>query len=408
MVAKGGVRWLFWGAVVLLLLGYVFYQRLPKPLAVRTEQAVRAPIERTVANTRVGSVKACERSRLSPAIGGQIAKLYVEEGQEVAAGEVLLELWNEDRKALLQQARAMLVFAERERERVCITARSDKREARRLDSLLARKLASEEQADLAQSRAAASEVACSSAAAKLDEAKATVAVAEAALAQTVLKAPFAGIVAEVSGEVGEFSTPSPPGVATPPAIDLLTNDCHYVSAPIDEVDAAEVRLGMPVRITMDAYKGQVFQGRVRRVAAYVQDFEKQARTVDVEAAFDRDALVVQASVASPIGTPVTDSVYADKLPPPQNLIAGYSADIEVILATKERVLRIPTEALLDGNRVWLLRDGVVEEANLEIGIGNWRYTEVVSGLQEGDQVIVAPGRDDIVAGVEAVADKSSP
>lgn len=374
-------RWGLWGCVAFALVAGVYYLRLPKPLEVSTVLVDRALIERTVANTRVGTVKACERSRLSPAIGGQVAKLYVKEGQQVAKDQLLLELWNEDRKARLQKDKATVVFARRERQRVCITAESDKREARRLNRLLALKLASEEEADQAQSRADASSVACESAAAKQDEADAAVAVARASLEQTYLKAPFAGIVAEVTGEVGEYTTPSPPGVATPPAIDLLTNDCHYISAPIDEVDAALVKVGMPVRITLDAYKGQVFAGLVRRVGAYVQEFEKQARTVDVEVTFDETAKSVK----------------------PADLIAGYSADIEVILATKADALRIPTEALLSDGQVFTLEGDLVVANVVQTGLSNWRHTEVVSGLAEGAEVIIALGRQDIVPGATAVS-----
>ena len=70
--------------------------------------------------------------------------------------------------------------------------------------------------------------------------------------RTVLVAPFDGTVAKIVGEVGEYSTPSPPGVATPPAIDLIDESCLYVKAPMDEVDAPKIKVGQPVRITLDA------------------------------------------------------------------------------------------------------------------------------------------------------------
>ena len=73
--------------------------------------------------------------------------------------------------------------------------------------------------------------------------------------RTVLVAPFDGTVAKIVGEVGEYSTPSPPGVPTPPAIDLIDESCLYVTAPMDEVDAPKMRAGQPVRITLDALPG---------------------------------------------------------------------------------------------------------------------------------------------------------
>src|SRR5690606_40372374 len=53
-------------------------------------------VEALVANTRSGTVRACNRSRLSLAMGGQVSKLHVDQGDKVAGGALLLELWNED------------------------------------------------------------------------------------------------------------------------------------------------------------------------------------------------------------------------------------------------------------------------------------------------------------------------
>ena len=82
----------------------------------------------------------------------------------------------------------------------------------------------------------------------------------------VLRAPFDGVVADISGELGEYATPSPPGILTLPAIDLIDDSCMFVSAPIDEVDAASIKVGQQGRITLDAIKGKTFrrQGQAHR------------------------------------------------------------------------------------------------------------------------------------------------
>jgi HlyD family secretion protein len=181
----------------------------------------------------------------------------------------------------------------------------------------------------------------------------------ASLARTQLRAPFAGIVAEVNGEIGEFVTPSPVGIPTPPAIDLVDTSCLYISAPIDEVDAPAIRVGMPARITMDAFPDQIFTGHVRRVAPYVLDLEKQARTVEVEAEIDM-------------------------IPAGQTLLPGYSADVEIILAEHEATLRIPTQAITDGHVLVLGDDGILQERSISTGIGNWEYIEILAGLKAGE------------------------
>jgi HlyD family secretion protein len=202
-------------------------------------------------------------------------------------------------------------------------------------------------------------------------------VALASLDRTRLTAPFAGIVAEINGEVGEFVTPSPVGIPTPPAIDLVDINCLYASAPIDEVDAPGIRVDMPAKISLDAFPKRKFDGKVRRVAPYVREVEKQARTVDVEVDF-----------ADPEDT--------------RKMLPGYSADIEVILDERKNVVRVPTEAILEGNKVLVLTaDGLLEEREIETGLSNWEFTEVLKGLKAGDKVVVSVDRDGVENGARA-------
>jgi HlyD family secretion protein len=183
-------------------------------------------------------------------------------------------------------------------------------------------------------------------------------------------------VAEVNGELGEIVTPSPVGIPTLPVIDLIDFGCIYVLAPIDEVDAPSVKVGLPARITLDAFPNHPFDAKVHRIAPYVQDKEKQARTVDVEVYFART-----------IGE--------------QNLMPGYSADAEIILARRDNVLRVPTETLFENNHVYVYHDdGTVEKRQIETGIGNWSFTEVTGGLKEGDRIVTSIGIEGLADGVQ--------
>lgn len=372
-------RWAAWILISAAMVALFWWQTRPEPISVTVVTVERGLVERTVANTRAGTVKACKRAKLSLPVGGQIALLPVQEGEHVEANTVLMSLWNKDLQAKEQQARMATDSARLEQNAVCIRARNLVREADRLSRLSKQRLVSVERVDQARTAAAAAEASCAAAESREQAAKVALTVAQAELEKTFLRAPFAGIVAEVTGEVGEFATPSPPGIATPPAIDLLTDDCHYVVAPIDEVDAGELALKLPVRISFDAYPDQHFPGQLRRIAPYVLDLEKQARTVEVEVDF----------------TPTPD------IP----LFAGYSADVEIVLQNRPDTLRIPTEALLEREFVLIYRAGEpLRKQPIRAGISNWRYTEVLEGLSEGDQVVTSLGRDQVKAGAEAVAD----
>jgi len=369
-------------AVVALLAAAAWYLTRAKPVAVAVALADVGRVENTVANTRAGSVMPCRRAKLAPPAGGRIERLNVTEGDRVSPGQVLLTLWNDDLTARERMSREQLQTAKAHVREVCELAKASARDARRARDLRERNFVSQEAVERADADASAKQASCDSAGTQVAEAEARIQASRADTDRTVLRAPFAGIVAEVNGELGEYLTPSPPGIPTLPAVDLIDDSCLYVSAPIDEVDAAQLKVGMTGRVTLDAYRGQHFAGRVRRIAPYVLAVEKQARTVEVEVEFDRPG----------------DA---------KHLLVGYSADIEIVVTGHDNVVRIPTPALMPGNRVLVLSSGgVLEERKIETSLANWEFTEVKAGLSGGDRVVTSLEREGVKAGARAVAEKA--
>ncbi|MBL8489758.1 MAG: efflux RND transporter periplasmic adaptor subunit [Rhodocyclaceae bacterium] len=369
--------------VALLVAGFLWATK-PKPVAVILAAVEEGRVETTVANTRAGSVTACRRAKVAPNSGGRIARLPVKEGDRVVAGALLLELWNDDLAARERLSREQLGTARARVMEVCQIARAAASEARQARQLRDKGFISEEKVVRSEAEAASRQASCDSAGAQVREAEARIAASRADTERTVLRAPFAGIVAEINGELGEYLTPSPPGIPTLPAIDLIDDSCLYVTAPIDEVDAAQLQVGMKGRITLDAYRGRHFAGHVRRIAPYVLALEKQARTVEVEVEFEEAG----------------DS---------KHLLVGYSADIEVVVESRQKVLRIPTAALMPGNRVLVLgADDKLEERKLDTGLANWEFTEVKSGLRAGDKVVTSLDREGLKPGVRAVEEAARP
>ncbi len=381
-------RLMRWMVAVVLVAGvavFVWQKTRSKPVEVVVKPVERGKVEKTVANTRAGTIEACRRTKLSPSIGGQIARLPVHEGDHVEKGTLLLEIWNEDLAAQLLLAEREATLADRQARATCLSAGEAERQAARAKKLFADRVESEEQTDRVVTQAASLAAQCDAASASVKMSAARIEVARANLSKTRLIAPFSGVVAKIEGELNEYVTPSPVGVQTPPAVDLIENDCFYVSAPIDEVDAAEVRVGMTVRISLDAFKDRRFAGTVRRISPYVLDIEKQARTVEIETSFsDPDAF--------------------------KELLAGYSADVEIIIATRDDTLRIPTEAVLDGKRVFVYDPDTkkIHQRTIATGLANWVSTEVVSGLAEGQSVVTNVDKPGLADGVAAVLAEEQP
>ena len=370
--------------IPLLLVGGFFayraYFRL-KPIVVAVKAADVGTVEATVANTRAGSVKARWRAELAPAVGGRIATLKVRKGDEVEAGQLLLALWNKDLEAERDLAEEQAKVAEATAMETCLLAEFTDRQAKRQTELRKNRSTPESTYDEAVATAASKKAACRAAQAQRAASLARIDVAAAMIERTIVTAPFAGIVAEVNGEIGEFITPSPPGIATLPVVDLINMDSLYVAAPIDEIDAAQIRPGMDTRITLDAYPKKVFTGRTRSVSPYVVELAKQARTVEIEVEFLE---------------PVKDV----------RLLVGYSADVEIILQSRSRVVRIPSESLQKDGHVYVLNPATrrLEHRKATVGLSNWQFTEVREGVAAGEQVVITIDREGLADGVPAVID----
>lgn len=364
-------------ALVALLRMTVF---APDPIEVRVAEVVRGPVQSTITNSKAGTVEARRRSRIAAEIGGRVVEVRYREGARVKAGEILVRLAEESLRAKLEQAKEGVPVAAARLEDACLRRDRAKRELARTERLAEKNVASEDRLDALRYGFDSARVACEAAKAELAQARASLRAAESELAKSAIVAPFEGVVAEVNVEVGEWVTPSPPLLTSPAVIDLIDPTSIYVSAPMDEVDAGAIRPGLPVRVSVDSRAGESFAGHVARVAPYVLDTEAQNRTLEIEVSID-DAKVAE------------------------SLLPGTSADAEVILEMRPDVLRIPASALLRSEQVLVLEDGVLVERPVGLGLRNWQYAEVTSGVAEGDLVVIALDAKEIVAGARARAEE---
>lgn len=373
---RHSLRWFIILLLILLAGVFVWYKMRPKEIEVSVVQVTRGTVEKIVANTRAGTLNACRKANLSPATGGQISVLTVDEGDVVKEGQLLLELWNNDLKAQAALAGKEIMASEAKAAVSRLQAEIASREAERMQKLIQDNAISDQDADKIITEAKVRQAAYDAAVTEVAASRARVSVIKANLERTMLVAPFDGIIAKINGELNEYVTPSPPGIPTPPTIELLDTSCFYVVAPIDEVDAAAVKVNMEARVIMDAFGDKHFPARVRRIDPYVLDLEKQARTVDVEVEF-------------------TNSEDGE------NFLAGYSADVEIIIAVEEDVLRIPTQALLDNSLVYVYQphDQRLHEKSVRTGLSNWDYTQVTEGLQEGESIVISTDRPGLEDGV---------
>jgi len=377
-------KWRFRALVAIGIIGVPFLLQVtvfaPEPIPVRTTLVTRGVIDSTVTNSKAGTVRARQRAHLSTEIGGRIVEITHREGDVVAQGELLLLLNDSTLRAQENQALESIRAADAHYQEMCITRDKARREYDRKRQLADQNIVSEDLLDQLQHVYQAASAGCDAADAERQRVRASRAGAAADLDKVSIHAPFAGVIAEVDAEVGEWVTPSAAGV-----VDLINRESLYISAPMDEIDSGRIDLGLAVRVTVDSRPDETFLGKVTRIAPYVLDIEAQNRTVEIEVELDDPEISI-------------------------SLLPGTSADVEVILQTLENAPRIPTSALFQNDRVLVVEDGKLVEREIETGLRNWDYVEIVSGLEEGEVVVTSLDRAEVEAGqaVEVIQNDDEP
>ena len=198
----------------------------------------------------------------------------------------------------------------------------------------------------------------------VDNANSAVATAKTNLDGAVLTAPAAGIVASIANQVGEFVS----GGTTNNAFMVLTNTQSLVlHGTIGESDVAKLKLGQVANLTVDALSGQRMTGKVTSLDP-VATIQQGVPVYGIDIAIDVPSSAVK---------------------------AGMSASASVILASKQNVLTVPNTVIrtINGQRgVQVLKDGEIVDTVVTFGLSNDTVTEVVSGLNENDVVVIPQSR----------------
>jgi len=365
---RPAVRWsLIAGAVVVAGVALRATVFRDAGIEVETARVSRGAVEDAVTNSEAGTVRARERARLAPALGGRVIAIPKREGATFRAGELLVQLDADAARLRRDLARRDLEAARHAVAQARAAAALARRDWDRVAALEPQGLVSAGELDAARARRDEAEAALRAAEAREASARSALELADHALRDLRVVAPFDGVVSQRFVEVGETLAPGQP------ALEVLNPRRLYVSAPLDEMDIARVRVGLPARVTLDPYPGRAWQGTVSRVAPFVNDVVQQNRTLEIEVELALDP--------------------AGPLPKP-----GTSADVEVILDRHDGVLRVPTFAVIEGRRVLVVQNGRAVARDVEVGLRNWEWTEIARGVREGEIVVTSLDRAGVKPG----------
>jgi HlyD family secretion protein len=348
---------LVWGILSVLIIAMLFLVLGEKPILVKTVELKRGELRVIVNATTTSTIKSETEVTLSAQRTGRVIKLPVNEGDLVKAGELIakLDLSEEAVQAenVFAQSKATYVESENNLDRI--------------KELFEKGMVAQQDFDAARR---AYEIARAQYEASADDVKVKG-------EYSVIRAPFDGVVAKKYTEVGELLLPGKQIVT------IVNPDRIYVLATIDEVDVGRLRIDQPVMISVDAFPGEKFSGAIKRISPIVSGGKLETRTADVWIYFNKK--------------------YA-KIKP------GMSADVEILVSTLPSVLSVPSQAVIDRDgkkQVFVARGKNIKPgANvvatltpIETGETNWSFTQVTSGLSEGEFVITTPEVDGLKDGV---------
>jgi len=334
---------------------------------VKTVSVQRGAVELIVPSVQAGTVKSARQVGLRPVIAGRVSRIHVKRGDRVQAGAALVELESDSMDARVRLARANLLVGQSAQRAAEIRRDAARKLLERNRKLAEKGMLAEGGLERFETEFQASEEAVASTEANLVQLRAALDVAQSALDETRLRAPFGGLVAEVHAELGDAANPATP------LLELVDDSALRVEASIDEADVGKLALGQPVRVVTDAFPGEPFQGKLVYISPLVLRDLRQNRQLTVEVELDATAA---------------------------RLKVGMSADLEIIVERRDEVLYVHTSAVMrlgEAQRVYAVRGGRARLVTFTAGVGNWERTEVQSGLQEGERVVInleAPGLAD--------------
>ena len=348
----------------------------PAPVAV-TQVESRA-VDRYLRVT--GSLAADEQAEVSAETVGRVVEIPIERGTRVQQGTLLARISATETSAQLQEAEANAAQIE---SRLGLTpgqpfeakqvpdvmnakASLDWAEAEfnRIRSLLDQKVVSQSEFDQRRTQVEAArqqyQVALNSAQQSyrsLEAAHARITLARKAVADTSVRAPFAGLVAERVVSVGDYVTRGT-RVATVVRVDPLR-----LELTVPEQSVSLVKVGLPVKLTVDAYTNEEFDARIRFVSPSLRA--------------DQRALTVEALAANGDG----------------RLKPGMFATARIRQAVDAPALLVPAtsvEVIAGTSRVYVVKNNRVEERIVTVGETFGDRIEVTSGIAKGESVATDP------------------
>lgn len=315
---------------------------------IATAEVERGSVKQVLEATGIIKAQVGAQVKIGARATGVLVNVPVKVGDKVAAGDLVAEIDTREIKAQIEQAEARYRLAQARAERAT-------KDLKRKQELVAKELESQSVLDEALEDYRVNHAEVQAARASLD-------ILTVQLSYYKIYSPIDGVVSQVAANEGETVVS---GLQVSNLITVLAPEKLELWVYVDETDVGQTRLGLPVEYWVDAYPGRIFEGRVNEIYPEPEI---------------RDNIVYYRALVH------IDPEHALVLRPEM------TTQCRIVVEELQGVLTIPNAALKwVGDRQVVFKrgpDGNAVEAEVELGLAGLDRTQVLSGLEEGDEVVV--------------------
>jgi HlyD family secretion protein len=364
-------------AFIVILIIFNLQSQREKSLKVTVEKVKKENL--TSITSASGEVKPKKNVNISAHVAGRIIKIGVEEGQRVKENDFLLKLDSTQYEAMADRDRALISSHKADLIRAEATLKKDERYYERQKKLYDEKLISEELLEAANAQYEISKAQHQAILFQIEQAQASFESTLDTLSKTIYNSPIDGIITSLrveEGEIAMIGTMNNPGTILMTIADLSVME---VEVEVDETDVIGVEIGHRAEVRVDALPDQTIEGKVTEIGSSALQ-----QTTASQESKDFKVIITLEN-------------------PPKSLKPGLSASADIITAEKQDVLAVPISALVLREKkeenskndeqeegVYVVENSRVKFFPVEKGIMGEMMIEIISGLEEGQQIVVGP------------------
>ncbi|MCA2016411.1 efflux RND transporter periplasmic adaptor subunit [Vibrio tritonius] len=363
-------------AIVLALGGGATYYFSPKEEAPQyaTQPVTRHSIEDTVVAT--GILQASKLVEVGAQVSGQIQNLAVNLGDEIKKGQLVAQIDSLTQQNSLKEAQASLTSLRAQRRAKEAQIRQAQAEFNRQNAMLKDNASSRSDYETAEANLAVYQAEAEELKAEIDQAVISVDTAKVDLGYTTISAPIDGTVVYTAVSEGQTVNSNQ---STPTIIELAQLNKMTVKAQISEADVVNVKPGMEVYFTILGQPNKRYHAKLRAIEP-----GPTLMTGD-----DQDLTIEDDEAIYYYGLFDVDN-------PDRVLRIGMTAQVSIVLKKSDDALLVPAQVLVKQPgpkgqaqyQVPVLENGKLVNRDVKVGINNKVNAEILSGLKEGDQVVL--------------------